>query len=503
MLQTDNSLLWDEYELRTDADLDAIDQLPLVLPHRYAPWEHQEELLNTFFDMLELFNEVRRYCICWHRRAGKDVTFFQCVVAAAAQHRGDYCYMLPKQTQAKKVVWNGNVEDSNGLPCNFADFIPPDLLAQAHKADMRYELTNGSNIYVSGSDNYDNLVGMNARGVVFSEWALCDPLAYEFFAPMLRKNKGWAMFCFTPRGKNHAYATLTNAEKEGAKNRWYVSRRDITKTRKPNGEPIISKQDIKEELEDGADPDIVRQEYFLDFNAAVKGIIYGKEMEKCREEGRVKIIPVNPDVPVVTWWDIGVSDETSIWYMQPEPGTNKLNLIGYYENSGEGLEHYVRHMAEFKERRGFKQFGTVHFPHDGRVQEFITGKRRHEAMMEYGFDVNVIPRTQDLWLGIRQTRNIFNRFVFDEKECFFGIQCMENYRRKVNKVTKVLGDPLHDTFSNGADALRQCGQFYADKYIDKSYDKEHMEQQQHIVNVMNGDYDAFGAQDDYDAFEGY
>ncbi len=494
---------WDDYDLITDADLAEIEQEPLVLPHRFAPWPHQERLLNTFFDMLECINAIRRYCICWHRRAGKDATFFQLVVAAAAQQRGDYCYMLPKQTQAKKVIWNGNIEDSNGIPCNFSDFIPPDLLAFAHKSEMRYELTNGSNIYISGSDNYDNAMGMNARGVVFSEWSLCDPLAYEFFAPMLRKNAGWAMFCFTPRGKNHAYTTLTNAEKESASNRWYVSRRDITTTKKPDGSPIISKQDVEEELADGADPDIVRQEYFLDFNAAVKGIIFGREMETCRADGRVCKINVIPGVPVITWWDIGVGDETAIWFMQPVPGTNKLNMIEYYENSGEGLGHYVKYMTELKAKRGFKGYGTVNFPHDGRVQEFITGKRRHEAMMEYGFDVNVVPRTQDLWLGIRQTRNIFDRFIFDEKHCYFGIQCLENYRRKVNKTTKMLGDPLHDSYSNGADSLRQCGQYYADKYIDKTYDTEYMNEQQHIVNVMNDSYSPVGNNDDYDAFEEY
>ena len=56
---------------------------------------------------------------------------------------------------------------------------------------------------MAGSDNFDSLVGSNPVGVVFSEWALSHPDAWEYLRPILVENDGWALFIYTPRGRNH------------------------------------------------------------------------------------------------------------------------------------------------------------------------------------------------------------------------------------------------------------------------------------------------------------
>ncbi len=501
-----------DFELTLEADKEAIEVAPIELPHRFRPYPHQKEILDVFFDMLESKNTIKRYALEFHRRAGKDVSFFQLVVAAALMVRGDYCYMLPKQNQAKKVVWNGNVQDSDGNVCNFSDFIPPNCLAKKNNTESRFELSNGSNIYVMGSDNYDNAVGMNAAGVVYSEWSLCDPRAYDYFAPMLRRNaqvdsrKGWALFCWTPRGKNHAWETRNKAQMEVNKGIWYFSSKTIDDTADLSGRRLITDEDIQEELNSGADPDLIKQEYYLDYDAAVKGIIYGKQMETARKEGRVRKVPINPDVPVLTFWDIGVNDATAIWFLQPNPKNEELNLINYYENSDEGVDHYVSYLKEFSSEHNVK-LGEIYLPHDGRNKEWISGERRHEVLMNKGFSVTVIPRTKDINEAISQTKTLFKRFVFDEQKCYHGITCLDNYRWKINDQTGALGTPLHDTFSNGADALRQVGQYYADKYISKAYDSAYVNEEQHKLNVLT-QRDHWGEspshlaeEDDYDPFD--
>ena len=47
--------------------------------------------------------------------------------------------------------------------------------------------------------------------MVFSEWALANPAAWGFLAPMLAENDGWALFIYTPRGRNHGHATYLRA----------------------------------------------------------------------------------------------------------------------------------------------------------------------------------------------------------------------------------------------------------------------------------------------------
>ncbi|CAH9011460.1 terminase large subunit [Vibrio phage 282E43-1] len=486
---------------------------PVSLPHNYVPREYQRKPLSKFFAMLRGENEIKYYCLCWHRRAGKDVSFFQMAVAAAISEAGDYFYMLPKQVQAKRVVWQGIVQDKFGNPCQFKDFIPPSRLIGTHKQEMRIEVRakNGiSNIYVCGSDNYDTLVGGNAKGVVFSEWSLCNPLSLDFLKPMINQNDGWILFCFTPRGKNHAYNTLVNAQKESNKTRWYVSMLDVTQTKKPNGDPVISEAIIQADIDDGMDESTIRQEYYLDFDAAIKAAVYGDLTTKVRADGRIYSFEVDRNIPVQTFWDIGVSkgNATSVWLMQPAPSGDKLRLVGYMEAEDESFSFFDGELKDYANKHGVK-FGKMYFPHDGKNREWIAGKKRHEEAIAMGYDVIVLPRITDIELGIRQTRKIFDRLEFHEIYCGVGFGFLERYRRKIHKDTNMKGSPIHDESSNAADALRQIGQFYADKHVDKRHDKEEVGK---LLNTMNNPmvgnkqaYDPFatdngGYNDDYDPF---
>lgn len=473
---------------------------PVSLPYNYVPREYQKKPLAKFFGMLRGENRIKYYCLCWHRRCGKDVTFFQMAVAGAIEEAGDYFYMLPKQVQAARVIWNGIVMDKYGNPCKFSDFIPPNRLIAAHKKDMRFEIKakNGiSNLYVCGSDNYDSLVGGNAKGVVFSEWSLCNPLALDFLKPMINQNDGWVLFCFTPRGKNHAYKTLTTAQKAANEGRWLVSLLDVTQTKKPDGSPVISEEVIQADIDDGMDESTIRQEYYLDFDAAVKGSVYGDLASKARAEGRVYSFDINPNIPVITFWDIGVSkgNATGVWMMQPAPSGDRLRMIGYLEAENESFEFFDRQLKAYAEHHNVK-FGKMYFPHDGKNKEWIAGKKRHEEVIAMGYDVIVLPRITDIELGIRQTRKIFSRLEFHEEYTALGFGHIERYRRKIHKDTNVKGSPIHDETSNAADALRQLGQFYADKYVDKRHDKEEMNK---LMNRMNSPY--IGNKRAYDPFD--
>lgn len=465
------------------------------LPYRYNPRAYQADLIDEFFDMLEGLSTVKNFVVCWHRRAGKDVSFFQCVVAAAEIEPGDYYYLLPKQNQARRVVWNGIVMDSDGKPCQFKDFIPPDSLVTANGQEMRYTLANGSNIYVGGSDNFNNFVGGNAKGIVYSEWSLCNPLARDYFKPMINQNNGWQMFCFTPRGKNHAYQTFVNAQKESAQGRWFVSMKDVTQTAKEDGSPVVTQEQIENDIADGMDKDTANQEYYLDFDAAVKGVIYGQEMKKARAEGRIYDCELLKDVPVLTFWDIGLSkgNATTCWLMQPVPDSTKLRLIGYYEAEDEPFDTAEEWLKQFCTKHGVK-LGKFYFPHDGKNREWVAGKKRHEEVIARGYDVTVLPRITDVWLGIRQTKSIFDRFEFHEEYCGYGIGCLERYRRKVHDETQVLGEPIHDDSSNGADALRQIGQFYADKHVDNRHDREVQQRNATKLRRSRQDYNPFDNQ---------
>ena len=109
------------------------------------------------------------------------------------------------------------------------DYLPSELVESRNKQLMRIKLTNGSIFQIIGSDSYDHtLVGTNPNGVVFSEFAISDPMAYSFVRPILAANDGWCIIVSTPRGRNHLWELYEVARKSEY---WFVSKLTVDDTK--------------------------------------------------------------------------------------------------------------------------------------------------------------------------------------------------------------------------------------------------------------------------------
>src|SRR5271165_227982 len=164
--------------------------------NKFKPRDYQLPI----FDALEN-KGYKKVLAILPRRAGKDVCGFNLMIRAALKKIGVYYYIFPTYTQGKKILWDSLTNAGD----RFLDYIPEELIESMNSQEMKIRLVNGSLIQIVGSDNYDSLVGTNPRGVVFSEYALQDPRAYQFIRPILTANGGWALFLSTPRGKNHMW----------------------------------------------------------------------------------------------------------------------------------------------------------------------------------------------------------------------------------------------------------------------------------------------------------
>ena len=82
--------------------------------------------------------------LLYHRRGGKDKTFFNIVVEQALKVVGGYGYILPTYAQGKKVIWDSI--DTKGL--RFKDHIPPQLLVGENSQELKFTLANGSFIQI-------------------------------------------------------------------------------------------------------------------------------------------------------------------------------------------------------------------------------------------------------------------------------------------------------------------------------------------------------------------
>ena len=221
----------------------------IELPHDWEPRPYQLPVLEY------LDGGGDRACTVWHRRAGKDATALNYTAKSAFERVGTYWHLLPEQRQARKVIWNGL--DKQGR--RFIDqAFPPEVRAKKREDEMLMELVNGSLWQLAGADNYNSLVGSNVVGVVFSEWSLTDPAAWDYIRPILAENNGWAWFIYTPRGKNHGYQTLQRALKS---QRWFAE----VLTAEDTG--AITKAAIEQEAADGMSDALIRQEFYCSFEA--------------------------------------------------------------------------------------------------------------------------------------------------------------------------------------------------------------------------------------------
>jgi hypothetical protein len=190
----------------------------------------------------------------------------------------------------------------------------------------------------------------------------------------------------------------------------------------------------------------------------IKGAYYTREIEAMRREGRIGKVPFVQGVPVNTFWDIGVNDTTAIWCHQVYARQHRF--IKAYEASGEPFAHYVKWLRD----NGYV-YGVHHLPHDADArrqgQETVdTPKEMLEKLMP-GETFIIVPRVDDVLVGIQQMRDLFGLCCFDEEGCAEGLSALENYRKLWDEQQQVWREhPNHDWTSNYADAIRQFAQGY-------------------------------------------
>ena len=194
------------------------------------------------------------------------------------------------------------------------------------------------------------------------------------------------------------------------------------------------------------------------FEQGIEGAYYAKQFTWLYTNNRITSLPGNDHLPISTYWDLGVSDSTTIWFVR-QVG-NEYHVVDYYENSGEGLNHYLKVLKD----KGYKYDKHI-APHD--IDNRSLGANDAKSLRElaregyvidgvcYSVRFEVLARTNNVNSDIEQVRAILKQCYFDEVKCEKGIKALESYRKEWNDKLGVWRDkPLHDWSSHGADAFR-------------------------------------------------
>lgn len=417
----------------------------IELPNNWAARLHQRRFMEY------MWNGGKRALLVWHRRAGKDSAAMNYTAVETQRKVANYWHMFPTQKQGRKAIWEG-INPHTGERFIHQAF-PRELWASKDNTEMLIRFKNGSTWQVVGSDTFDSNVGTTPFGVVFSEWSLCDPRAWDFIRPILKENGGWAIFPYTPRGKNHGFDLYEMARQNG---NWFCELLTIKDTRREDGSRIFTDEDFEAEIAEGMDPLMAKQEYYCSFDAGLMGAYYTDQLKMAK----IGDYAWNPAKPVHTFWDLGLRDATAIIFAQESLAGDAIHIIDYEEASNVPLYEWIS-IVNHKPYN----YGIHSAPHDIKRRDYKDGGSYIEFAREHGIDFEICP---DLPLrqGIDATKAFLPRVRFNNSPQVNRLHdALQNYRREFNAKLKVFMDrPLHDWASHGSDATRIMAISWPDSY---------------------------------------
>lgn len=396
----------------------------------YAPREPQ----------LSIHNDVSRFkvAIC-HRRMGKTVAAVNELIKAALtcdRPNPRFAYLAPTYKQAKMIAWDYLKQFSNVVKGRVFN-----------ESELRVDFPNGARIQLFGADNPDSLRGVYLDGVILDEVAQMRPSVWTtIIRPALSDRKGWAWFIGTPQGKNMLYELAERAKQEDG---WKLF---IFKASETN---LIDAKELESARKEMS-PDEYEQEFECSWSAAIKGAYYADIIDRIEKNSQITNVPYDANLGVSTWWDLGMNDDTTIWFAQV--AGREIRIIDCYDNSGEGLQHY----AQVLNAKGYT-YESHNAPHDIQVREIGTGKSRIETAKSLGINFKVVPNLS-VYDGISAVRGILSRCYFDKTKCAQGLEALRHYKKEYDEKRGVFKtQPLHDWSSHYADAFRYFAVGFKDK----------------------------------------
>lgn len=398
---------------------------------------------------LQRFNVI----VC-HRRFGKTVFAVNEKLdrALSCEKRNpQVAYIAPTYGQAERIAWQMLKEYSSMLPG--VEYNESKLKCTIKRG---YPYNDKVTIFLMGAENPDSIRGMYLDGVVFDEFSEMNPEIWgKVVRPALADRRGWAIFIGTPKGQNHFYEMYKMAQQNIGKG-WFSAIYKASQT------GILPEEEI-EAMKLEMSEDEIEQELECSFTAAITGAYWGKQLSQLETGGKFCRVPHDPALLVDTFWDLGVSDTTAIWFVQQF--RQEVRIIDYWEGTGSGIPDFAKVLKEG--HRSDYSYREHNWPHDGNSRDLSTGKERSVTARGLGIKPLIVHPKYDVADSIDAARRLLPRCVFDLEKCSFqikgergtrGIESLKNYTKKWDAKNKIYMDsPLHNWASHGADGFRLLG----------------------------------------------
>lgn len=407
--------------------MDVADPRIVTIPYSPRPLQAEFHALSRRFSV----------AVC-HRRFGKTVMAINWLlreILECPHPRAQGAYIAPTYGAAKRIAWV--------MLRDYAGVIPG---VKFNEAELRCDLPDGRRIWLLGAENPDSLRGLRLDACCLDEYADMNARLYpEIVRPSLSDfGTGKCLWIGTPRGLNqfkeiydYALSQMESGDKE-----WFAMRFPASETGILEDKELDAARATMDESQ-------YLQEFEVSWSAALVGAYFATALDSADLDGRIGNVPWEPNLDVTVSFDLGIADSTAIWFIQTMPRENVIRVIDYYEESGQGLHHYVKILRE----RPYN-YGTYLFPHDVMVRELGSGSSRYEMLQALGVRPTVVAKLS-VSDGIEAIRASLPRCYFDRGNCADGLKALRHYHRAFNSRTNDWRDrPNHDWSSHATDSFR-------------------------------------------------
>lgn len=439
-------------------------------------------------------NRTQRWgeMIC-HRRAGKTVAAVNDLQRKALECKlphPRFAFMAPSRVRAKDIAWEYLKRYSAPVPGS-----------RPNESELFVEFPNKGRVTLYGADN-ERAMGLYLDGIIYDE---SDDIPAKVHTDIVRpaladryeltkdlppeKRSGWAMWMGILRGRHNLFKLYEQYRTDPT---------HFSLMLKASESGIISPDEqAAMRIAMGDSAYLLQME--CDVNQSLANAIYGLQMSKVRQQGRIRPLNADPSVPLFTFWDIGHSDrgdDTTLWLAQFV--ARDIVLLAYHARTGHVPAYYAAKVKEWEDLYGVAV--TMNFlPHDG-AHRNVVGKTYPDYLREAGLSrTKIVPRTPHLWDGINAVRSLLpsmyinagpcsETWTLGELEMPSGIDCLDYYSKKEDVTSGVITDvPVHDQYSHGADALRTLAEAYRQGMVVSALaTRYHREQVEHAPRYPDG-----------------
>lgn len=394
---------------------------------------------------------------CWARRGGKDKTAFAYAVKKMVEAPMNVVLVFPTKEQGKKAFWN-NIENDG---FKTLDTIPKALIASKRDDELLIRLINGSTFQIVSAKDPEALRGANGKLYIFSEFVDIDSAAYDVVVPIVEVNGGQIIVQSTPKIDGisggtfkimfdsamkdpEEFASLITAHE-------YLSQKSLDRLRQKN-------------IEKYGNDFFFQQEFLCNWGQASQTSYYGQVLLTMEEEKKIGIHAYNPDYPVYTAWDLGMSDSTAITFFQYYKllSLPRVRVIDYHETHDIGNPALVK----FVQGKNYN-YGWHFFPHDGSVRD-SDAIQRIEKIRGLGLLNSSVLKREPKEDGIKRVVEELGKADMHQPTTIELVRKLYLYSRKYNPHTGDYEGAEHKTESHAADSVRYMYAAIEQEFIPES-----------------------------------